>query len=63
LVKESVHMITNLPTERFKAMLHANNFRFFTYKMVAKTGWHREETKLRHCHAMYYVHVVDMVLR
>ena len=24
-----------------------------TYKMAAKTSWHRYETKLRHCHLMY----------
>jgi len=27
----------------------------FTHKMAAKTGWHRYETKLRHCHPMYNV--------
>jgi len=25
----------------------------FIHKMTAKTGWHRYETKLRHCHPMY----------
>ena len=25
----------------------------FTYKMAAKTSWHRYGTKLRHCHPMY----------
>ena len=28
-------------------------FRSFTYKMAAKTGWHRYGTKSRHCHPMY----------
>jgi len=27
----------------------------FTYKTTAENGWHRHETKLRHCHAMYRV--------
>ena len=27
--------------------------RSFTYKMAAKTNWHRYGTKLRHCHPMY----------
>jgi len=25
----------------------------FTYKMAAKTSWHRYGTKLSHCHHMY----------
>ena len=28
-------------------------FQSFTYKMAAKTSWHRYGTKLRHCHLMY----------
>ena len=29
-------------------------FQSFTYKMVAKIGWHRYETKLPHCHCHPY---------
>ena len=25
----------------------------FIHKMAAKTGWHRNETELRHCHPMH----------
>ena len=42
-------MITNLK----KRITHANNVHCFTNKMAAKTSWHRKETKLRHCLAMY----------
>ena len=30
----------------------------FTYKMAAKTGGRRYETKLRHCHAIYHDHLL-----
>ena len=37
------------------ALTVASIFRSFTYKMAAKTGWHRYGTKLRHCHPMYII--------
>jgi len=34
----------------------------FTYKMAAKTSWHRYGTKLRHCHPIYLLSNSVMVL-
>jgi len=36
------------------AVTVASIFRSFTYKMAAKTGWHRYGTKLRHCHPVLF---------
>ena len=45
-------MIINLLTKRtyLSNITVTNISRSFTRKMVAKTGWHRYGTKLRHCH-------------
>ena len=44
------HWLTN--KAYLSAITVTNIFRSFTYKMAAKTGWHRYETKLRYCHAV-----------
>jgi len=45
------HWLTN--EAYLSAITVTSIFRSFTYKMAAKTGWHRYGTKLRHCHPMY----------
>ena len=45
------HWLTN--KAYLSAITATSIFRSFTYKMAAKTGWHRYGTKLRHCHLMY----------
>jgi len=46
-------MINNLPKKRIP-----------TYKMAAKTNWHRYGSKLRHCHTIYcYVLQLEMDVR
>jgi len=45
-------MITDLPTKRISNITVTKISRRFTYKMAAKNGGHRYETKLRHCHPM-----------
>jgi len=41
-------------TKRIWALLQWQTFLgVITYKMAAKTNWHRYGTKLRHCHPMY----------
>ena len=37
----------------FKCSRVTNIYKSFTYKMAAKTSWHRYGKKLRHCHPMY----------
>ena len=68
LVYENIHGIINLDVEDVLAQalcLYAkrqtylsdsrvtNISKSFTYKMAAKTIWHRYVTKLRHCHPMW----------
>ena len=45
LVYENVDTITGLPIER-RPIYVTGIFRSFTYKIAAKTGWHRHGTKL-----------------
>jgi len=49
-------MITDLRTKR-------TFLRVFTYKMAAKINLHRCGTKLRHCHPMYLLHVVEIFVK
>ena len=55
LVYENVQMIINSLTnkEYLSDTTAINISQSFTYKMAAKTSWHRYGTKLRHCHLMY----------
>ena len=47
-------MIINLPTKRILIAITVTNIsKSFTYKMAAKTSWHRYGTKLRHCRLLY----------
>jgi len=69
LVYENVHTITGSPIKRtldskmlvtvialkFRAITVTSIFRSFTYKMVAKTGWHRYRTKLRRYHHVFCI--------
>jgi len=56
LVFLNVHTITNLPNKAYLSDNTMTNIsKSFTHKMVAKTGWHRYETKLRHCHPVLLV--------
>jgi len=51
---KNVHMIINLLTKRILISITLKNIsKSFTYKMAAKTSWHRYGTKLRHCNPMY----------
>jgi len=51
LVSDKVHMVTDLPTKRFKRYRSDRHFSYsFTYKMTAEIDWHIYGTKLRHCH-------------
>jgi len=45
------HQLTN--KAYLSAITVTSIFQSFTYKMAAKTGWHRYGTKLRHGHSMY----------
>jgi len=45
------HWLTN--KAYLSAIAVTGIFRSFTYKMAAKTSWHRCGTILRHCHLMY----------
>ena len=53
LVYENVHTIISLPIKRILATSLTTIAESFTYKMAAKTSWHRDGTKLRHCHPVY----------
>ena len=48
-------MIINLPKSVLKSsdIIASNISKSFTYKMAAKTSWHRYGTKLRHCQPVY----------
>jgi len=47
-------MIINLPKKAYLSDNTMTNIsESFTHKMAAKTGWHRYESKLRHCHPVY----------
>ena len=48
------HQLTDKPY--LSAITVTSIFQSFTYKMVAKTSWHRYGTKLCHCHPMYTWH-------
>jgi len=39
-----------------------NIYKCFTYKMAAKTSWHRYGTKLRHCHPINYSYLLTYFL-
>jgi len=43
-------MITDLPAKPIARSQWLNISQSFTYKMAAKSNWHRYRTKLRHCH-------------
>ena len=45
------HQLTN--KTYLSAITVTGIFQSFTYKMAAKTSWHRYGTKLRHCRLMY----------
>jgi len=47
-------MISNLPRKPISDITVTEIYRRFAYKMAAKNGGHKYETKLRqHCHPMY----------
>ena len=48
---KNVHVIIKLLTKRILIAIAVTNIsKSFTYKMAAKTSWHRYGTKLRHYH-------------
>jgi len=48
-------MIINLQIKRISMTAEWNIYTSFTYKMAAKTSWHRYRTKLRDCLPMYMI--------
>jgi len=53
-----------LTKKAYLSAVTVTNPRVFTNKMAAKINWHRDETKLRHCRAIYThrrhsLHLVD----
>jgi len=54
---ESVSLRKCLANNAYLSAITVTNIsKSFTYKMAAKTNWHRYGTKLRHCHPMYIVY-------
>ena len=53
-------MYNNLPTNDIRV---TNISKSSTYKIAAETSWHREGTKLRHCHPMYSHRLPDKTRR
>ena len=47
------HLLTNKAYKNKSDVTVTDISETFTHKMVAKTSWHRYETKLRHCRPMY----------
>jgi len=54
LIYENVIMITSFTNKAYLSLITVTSiFQSFTYKMAAKTSWHRYRTKLRHCLPVY----------
>jgi len=49
-----IHIGLELQIKRILSAITVTSlYQSFTYKMAAKTSWHRYGTKLRHCHPIY----------
>ena len=53
VIYEYVHVIIDLLKPYLRYNTVANISKSFTYKMAAKTSWHRYKTNLRYCQPMY----------
>jgi len=63
LVYGSVCVFINLSKKAHLSDITARNiYMSYTRKMVAKTSWHRYGAKLRHCHPMYWILLLGIMI-